>query len=109
MPAKRHGRLGKAHRPRLDESPFADVAGDPHAHHAMKRLASEADRRGFSLRKLAKLVERKPESLMRSFFAIAPRLASIELICDRMRLGRRSHALYSACSMGAIRENSDLK
>ncbi len=88
MPAKRHGRSGKARRPLLDESPFEDVARDPHAHPAMKALAARAARHGLKLRRLANLVEREPESLMRSFYAASPQLKTVELVCDALELGR---------------------
>ena len=89
MPAVRHGRSGKARRPRLEESPLADVAEDTLAHPAMRKLAAEAARRGLSARDLGSLVNRAPESLMRSLYADSPRLATVESICDAMRFGKR--------------------
>jgi hypothetical protein len=88
MPALKHGRPGKARRPRLDESPLRDVAQDEGAHKAMRLLAAEAARRGLSLRELAMLVHRAPESLVRSLYARTPRLETVDLICNAMRLGR---------------------
>lgn len=55
----------------------------------MKVLAGFAARRGLSLRGLAELVGRDPESLMRSFQAKAPRIETVELVCDSLRLERR--------------------
>lgn len=95
MPAARHGRRGKVGRPRIGTSPFAEVAKDKHAHPAMRRLAAEAARRGLSRGELAGIVnrvakkDRDPEALMRSFYAFPPRLRTVELICEGLRLGRR--------------------
>jgi hypothetical protein len=89
VPAKRHGRAGKKGRPKLDDSPFAEIANDESAHPAMRKIAGEASRRRLSRAELAGMIKRQPEALMRSFYADAPRLATVELICERMRLGRR--------------------
>jgi hypothetical protein len=90
MPASRHGRLGKKGRPRKGDSPFAEIASDTSLHPAMRKLADEAARRGLSRGQLARIAGREPEALMRSFYAAAPRLETLEAIGDGMRLGRRT-------------------